>query len=226
VRALVVAAHHGQSVERQVVHEIHERLFQTLHVVVIGAQVIGIDVGHHRDHRLQVQERGIALVGLGNQITAGTETCVCMRAEQPAADHIGRIQTRLGEHAGDQTGRRGLAVRTGHRNAVAEPHQFGEHLRTPDHRDAALLGFANFRIVGGNRAGHDDDIGIAQMRRVMAGEHLVRQAVAAAPPTRRGAGPSPAPCNRDSAALRRYPPCRHRRCRPGESDACDRNVRS
>ena len=44
--------------------EIDEGLLQPREVVAVGLHVVGVDVGDHRDHRLQVQERGVGLVGL------------------------------------------------------------------------------------------------------------------------------------------------------------------
>ncbi len=77
----IVGAQHGESVERQVVQEVDEALLQPPEIAVMRGQVIVVDVGDDRDHRLQVQERGIALVGLGHQIAAGAEARIdCRRS--------------------------------------------------------------------------------------------------------------------------------------------------
>ncbi|MDX1604787.1 MAG: hypothetical protein R3202_01270, partial [Candidatus Competibacterales bacterium] len=82
--------------------------------------MVGIDVGHHGQHRLEVEERGIALVGLRHQIAPGAEPGIGTGAVEPAADHEGRVQSALGQQAGDQAGGGGLAVGTGHGDALAE----------------------------------------------------------------------------------------------------------
>ena len=73
MHVIVVAAHDGEAVERQVVQEVHEALLEPLEVTVVRDEVIVVDVGDDRDERLQVRERRIALVRLGDEIMAGTE---------------------------------------------------------------------------------------------------------------------------------------------------------
>ena len=70
---LIVGTEHRQPVERQVMQELDEALLQTREIAVMRDQVIVVDVGDDRDQRLQVQERGIALVRLGHQIATGAE---------------------------------------------------------------------------------------------------------------------------------------------------------
>ncbi len=108
---LVVAAHHRETVERQVVQELDEALLELLEVAAVRAQVVVVDVGDDRDHRLQVQERGVALVRLRDQVAAGAELRVAAGALQQAADHERRVEAALGEHRGDEARSRGLAVR-------------------------------------------------------------------------------------------------------------------
>ena len=88
----IIHAHHRQSVERQVVEELDEGLLQLVEVAAVGRHVVGVDIGDHRDHRLQVQEAGVALVGLGHQVEAGAELGVGPGGVQPAADDEGRVQ--------------------------------------------------------------------------------------------------------------------------------------
>jgi hypothetical protein len=54
--------------------------------------VVGVDVGDHRDHRLQVQEGRVGLVGLGDDELAGAEARVGAGAVQAPADDEGRIE--------------------------------------------------------------------------------------------------------------------------------------
>ena len=55
---------------------------------------------------------------------------------QAPADDEGRIEPALGEHARDQAGGGGLAVRAGDRDALLQAHQLGEHQRARHDRDA------------------------------------------------------------------------------------------
>ena len=54
--------------------ELHKGVSKFLKIIVIGFEVIGLNIGHHRQHRLQVEERGIRLIGLSNQEATGTQT--------------------------------------------------------------------------------------------------------------------------------------------------------
>ena len=64
----VVDAEDRQTVERHPVHELQVRRAHLLHVAVV-VEVLGVDVGDHRDDRRQHQEGAVALVGLGDQDT-------------------------------------------------------------------------------------------------------------------------------------------------------------
>ena len=75
----VVAAEHREPVERQVVQELDEALLEPPEVAVVRAEMIVVDVRDDRDHRLQVQERRVALVGLGDEILAGAEPRIACR---------------------------------------------------------------------------------------------------------------------------------------------------
>ena len=56
LHVLIVGAQHRQSVERQVVQEIHVALLQAREVAVVGGEMVVVDVGDDREHRLQVHE--------------------------------------------------------------------------------------------------------------------------------------------------------------------------
>ncbi len=126
----IVTAHDGESVKRQVVQEFKEARAQLLDIAVVGRHVIGVDVGDDREHRLQVHERRIALIGLGNEIFALPEARIRVGALQPPADYEGRIESAFGEHAGNEARGGRLAMGAGYRDRVAETHQLGEHLGT------------------------------------------------------------------------------------------------
>ncbi len=155
----VIAAQHREPVERQVVQELDEALLQLLEIPAMRDEVVVVDIGDDRDDRLQVQERGVALVGFSDEISPGAELRVAPGALEPAADHECRIEAALGEHRGDEARRRRLAMRAGDRDALAETHQLGQHFGARDDRHAHRLRGGQFRIVGGDRARDDDDVG-------------------------------------------------------------------
>ncbi len=148
------------TVKRQPLDEIDEGLPEALEVAAVGFQMIGIDVRDHRHHRLQIQERGVALVGLGNQIAARTQAGVDTAADEPPADDIGGIEPALGEQARDQTRRGGLAMGAGDGDAVAETHQLGEHLRPRHHRDVPIPGAHELRVVRIDGRRNDDHLAV------------------------------------------------------------------
>jgi len=52
----IINAHHCQTVERQVLQKFDKGIFQTGKITTVGMHMIGINIGHHRYHRLQVQK--------------------------------------------------------------------------------------------------------------------------------------------------------------------------
>ena len=155
----IIEAQNGQSVERQVVQKFHETRFQTLEITVVGAQVIIVDIGDDGDQRLQVREARVTFVGLGHQIATRAQTRIGIGAFQAAPDHKGGIRATLREDAGDQTGRRGLAMRAGHCDRIAEAHQLAQHLGALHDRDARGQRRHDFRILRSHGAGDHDHIG-------------------------------------------------------------------
>ena len=144
----IVSAHHRCAIERHTVQEVHKRGMQTPQVMAIGFHMVGIDIRHHRHHRQQVQERRIRLIGLDDDVLAGTQPGIDARAVQSAANHKGRVQPALCQHAGDQTGRGRLAVGSGNRNALLHAHQLSQHLRAWHDGYRHLPGLHDFRVVG------------------------------------------------------------------------------
>jgi hypothetical protein len=161
----IVHAQHRQAVERQVVQERDEARLELLEVAVVRAEMIVVDVGDDGDHRVQVQERRVALVGLRHQVLAGAEPRVGARALEPAADHEGRVLAALGEDRRRQAGGGGLAVRAGHGDGVAEAHQLTEHLGARHHGNALAQRRHHLGVVVGHRARGDHDVGVADVLR-------------------------------------------------------------
>ena len=167
----IIHAEHGQAVERQVVQELDEGLLQPVEVAAIGAHVVGVDIGDHRDHRLQVQEAGVALVGFGDQEAAGTELGIGAGSVQAATDDEGRIQAASGEHGCQQAGGGGLAVGAGDGDAVTVAHQLGEHLGTRHHRNTTPQRSGDLRVAGVDSAGYHQYISLLGVFRAVPDEN-------------------------------------------------------
>ena len=109
----------------------------------------------------------VALVGFRHQPGAGAQSAVGIRTHQATADHEGRILAGFTQHAGDQAGRRGLAVGSGDCDGLPEAHELGQHLRAPNHRLPGGAGGFDFRIGRIDRAGNHHDIGVLHVLRAM-----------------------------------------------------------
>src|SRR5699024_6478152 len=92
-------------------------------------------------------------------------------AGQPATNHEGGIKPRFGENRRHHGGGGGLAVGTGHGDAVAKAHQFGQHFRARHHRHAPGVGFGHFHVTGINRRGGHHHVGVLDVLRPMADGH-------------------------------------------------------
>ena len=160
----VFIAQHGDTVERQALQEVDEGLLDTAKVVAVGIHVIGVDVGHHRDHRTEQQEGGIGLVRLGHQEVALAQPRVGAGGIEPTTDDEGRVHRALGEDAGHQRGGGGLAVGAGDGNALLEAHQLGQHLRARHDRDVTLTRGHHLGVVVLDRGGHHQHIRVVHIR--------------------------------------------------------------
>ena len=168
----IIAAHHGDAVERQAVEKIDEGRLQALEVVAVGFHVVGVDIGDHRNDRRQEQKRGIRLVGLGHQEVAAAQSGIGAGGVQATTNDEGRIDTAFGQDTGHQAGRRRLAVRAGDGDAAFQAHQLGQHLGARHDRDLLLSGGDHFRVVGLDGGGHDQRVRAGNIRGGMADHHL------------------------------------------------------
>ena len=163
----IVDAQHGDAIERQPVREFDERLLEPREIVAVGVHVIGVDVRDDFDHRKEIQERRVRLVRFRDDEVARAEPRVRARAVQTPADHEGRIEAARGQHARDERGRRGLAVRAGNRDALLQAHEFREHHGARHDRNAAMARGQHFRIVGAHGGRHHHGIRPFDVLRVM-----------------------------------------------------------
>ena len=168
----VIHAHHRQTVERQVVKELDEGFLQLVEVTAIGAHVIHVDVGDHRDHRLQVQEAGVTLIGFGDQVTAAAQLRVGAGCIQAATNHKRRVQATSSEHRGQQTGGSGLAMGAGNGNTMAIAHQLGEHLGARHYWNTTFQGRGHFRVAGVYRAGDNQHVSLLGVFGAVANKYL------------------------------------------------------
>ena len=146
-------------------------LLQPREISLVRAEMIVVDIGDDGDHRLQMHERGIALVGFGDQIAARAEARIAVGALQAAADHERRVEPALGEDARHQTRGGGLAVRARDRDGVAKAHELAQHLRARHDRDAVGERRRELGICAIDRARDHDHIRLAEMLGRMAEEN-------------------------------------------------------
>ena len=123
----MINAQRGKAVERDVLHKALEGIAHTVERAVI-VEVIGIDVGNDSDGCGQAQERAVAFVRFDDNPVARAEPRVRPISIDDAAVHHRRIETSGVEQRRNERCRRGLAIRAGDRNALLEPHDFGQHL--------------------------------------------------------------------------------------------------
>ncbi len=152
--------------------ELDEGLLQLAEVAAVSAHVVGVDIGHHRDHRLQVQETGVAFVRLGDQVTAAAQLRIGAGGGQAPADDECRVQATGSEHRSQQAGGGGLAMGAGHGDTMAVTHQFGEHLGTRHHRDTLFERQRHFRVGRVDRAGYHQHIGARDVAGLVTDEDL------------------------------------------------------
>ena len=166
----MVDAHHRQPVEGHILDEFDEGVLGPVEAAIMF-EMLGIDVGHDRDRPVEPQEAAVALVGLDHHPVGLAEPGVgAIAVDDPAVDHR-RVDPAGVEHRGDHRRRGGLAVGARDRDGRLHPHQFGQHFRAADPRQAALDRGDDFGIVGADRGRADDHRGIAQIVRGLADRH-------------------------------------------------------
>ncbi|CCK01034.1 hypothetical protein BN129_540 [Cronobacter sakazakii 701] len=163
----VVNTHHRTAIKRQVMQEVNKRLFQVLKVAMIGVHMVGFDIGHNRDHRLQMQERRVALVGFGNQITAVAEARVRPRRFHQTAVNERRVEARFGINTRYHRSGRRFAMRTGNRDTVTKTHQLRQHFGAADNRNTRLMRRHDLRVIRRDSTRHHHHARIKHVFRAM-----------------------------------------------------------
>ena len=108
------------------------------------------------------------LVGLDHHPVAAAEPRVgAVGVDDAAVDH-GRVEAAGIEQRGDQRGRRGLAVGAADGDRPFEAHQLAQHLGAAHDGQQARARRQHLGIVGLDRRGDDDDLGLAEILGAMA----------------------------------------------------------
>ena len=128
-------------------------------------EVFGVDVGDDRDGRGQLEERAVALVGLGDEEIPGAEAGVRAQRVDLTADDDRRVEAGLAQHSRHERCGRRLSVGPGDRHAVLHAHQLGEHLRTGDDGDLMSPRTGDLWIAGLDGAREDHDVRAFHVRR-------------------------------------------------------------
>ena len=123
----------------------------------IMIEMLGIDIGDHRDRAVKPQEAAVAFVCLDDHPLTVAEAGVgTILVDDAAVDHS-RVDTAGIEHRRDHRGRRRLPVGASDRNRRFQPHQLGQHFGPAYQRNPAGQRRFDFRIAaldGGRRDHH------------------------------------------------------------------------
>ena len=163
----MVDAHHREAVERHALDEIAEGILHGLERLEV-IEMFGIDIGDDGDFGRQLQEGAVALVGLDHHPVARPQPRIGAVGIDDAAIDDGGIEIAGIEQRRNHRGGGGLAVGAGNRDAAFQPHQFGQHLRAPHHRNALGTRGEQFRIVALDRGGHHQHVGARDVLRPVA----------------------------------------------------------
>jgi hypothetical protein len=146
----VVRAHDRDSIEGNLVGELAKGRDDVLERSVV-IDVFEIDVRDHGDGGRQHEERGVALIRLGDEkIPRAEPRPVTVGADAPADDHRG-VEPPRGQHRTDERGRRRLPVRAGDGHAIPRAHELGQHFRAPHDGDSPAGRLEELGIVGRDR---------------------------------------------------------------------------
>ncbi len=171
-RTRVVHADHQGAAGRQPLDERVEHIGVGL-LTAEEIQMVGLDIGHHRDIGGVLQQRTVTLVGLGDEDPATAVVGVGAGLPQVAADGEGRVESAVLQGDDQHRGGGGLPVRPGDQKGAHARHQLRQHRGAQDHRDRPPAGLDQFRVGLGDGGMGGDHRGRAarqqvEIRRVVA----------------------------------------------------------
>ena len=98
----IIQTQHGHTEKREVMEKLQKGSLQLVETALVGIQMIPVDIGDQRNHRLQLQERAVAFIRLGHQVATFSQARTRTERVDHSANDKGRVQPRLGEDAGNQ----------------------------------------------------------------------------------------------------------------------------
>ena len=126
-------------------------------------EVVGLDVGDDRGVRRVVQERAVALVGLGDEQVAGAGGRVDAGRRQVATDGVRRVRAGRLQRDRQQRGRGRLAVGAGDGDHPPVGHHRGECGRARQHPQALAHGLDVLGVVLAHGGGHDERVDVVHL---------------------------------------------------------------
>ena len=177
----IVDAQHRDAVERQALHEIEKRLAQPPEVVAVGFHVVGVDVGDHREHRLQIQERRVRLVGLDHDEFAAARASRASRPP-PAGRRSRRSDPCRLRRARSRPGWWWWSCRACRRPRCPAASASARRASSRAARPGCVRARAarTSGLSGLHRGRDDDRVGAVHLRRVVAADHAARRVPAGA----------------------------------------------
>ena len=155
----VLATHDDMAVLGDGAHELHERLLDSLKRAIV-VEVVSLDVSDDDDVGVEVQERPVALVGLGDEVGALAGVAVRLVTIDDAANEERRLEVHALEHRGSQRRGRGLAMGAGAGNRDGVARQERQHLGAVPHLNTQFAGTHKLGVGLGDGRGDDHDIGL------------------------------------------------------------------
>ncbi|MNY12188.1 hypothetical protein D3C86_1452570 [compost metagenome] len=167
----MVKAHDAEAVERHVLDELAERRAHSIKIAVM-VQMLRIDIGNDGHVGRQLQEGAVGFVGFHHHPLALAHTRIGAIGIDDAAIDDGRVEIAGFQQGRDHRGGRRLAVGAANGDGVTETHQLGQHFGTANDRQVFFPRGDEFRIVLLDGGGNDHDLGVTEIVRRMADEHL------------------------------------------------------
>ena len=154
----VVGTTDGQTVERDVGHEIKKALTQVFDRAPV-LHMLGVDVRDDGDGGGQSVKGAVAFIGLDDHPLALTHAGVgAIGVNDAAVDH-GRVDPARIQKGCNHRGRGGFAMGARNRDIRFQAHQLGQHFGAAHNRHARGARGVQFGVTRFDGAGNHDDLG-------------------------------------------------------------------